>query len=163
MRGLVARKKDGKLTVLKDVELTRGGAYTINIPLVGVAPCGAPLLAEENVEGFVAISKDLARPPHRYFLLRAIGDSMNKAGIKSGDLVLCRQQNSASDGERVVAVVDDEATIKEFRKSGDVVLLTPRSTNKKHRPIVVQKDFAVQGVVIATLPGEAASEFDSAA
>jgi repressor LexA len=151
-RGLIRRKSDGNLTVLKEVELNRGGAYTINIPLVGAAPCGAPLLSEENVEGFIPVSRDLAKAPHRYFLLRANGDSMNEAGIQNGDLVLCRQQQTAENGDRVVALVDDEATIKEFKKSGKVVVLRPKSKNKRHQPIIVTDNLRVQGVVVATVP-----------
>lgn len=151
-RGLITRRKDGSLTVLKDVELNRGGAYTVNIPLVGSAPCGAPLLAEENIEGFVPVSRELVRAGQRYFLLRAVGDSMNQAGIENGDLVLCRQQQTADNGERVVALIDDNATIKEFQRSRDVIVLRPKSKNKKHQPIVVNRDFLVQGVVVATVP-----------
>jgi repressor LexA len=151
-RGLIARRRDGGLTVLKDTPLNRGGAYTINIPLVGSAPCGAPLLAEENVEGFVPVSRELVKAGQRYFLLRAMGDSMNEAGIQDGDLVLCRQAQVADQGERVVALVDDQATIKEFHKGKDVVVLKPRSKNKTHQPIVVTRDFRVQGVVVATVP-----------
>lgn len=151
-RGLIRRKADGNLTVLKDVELNRGGAYTINVPLVGSAPCGAPLLSDENVEGFIPVSREIAKAPYRYFLLRANGDSMNEAGIEDGDLVLCRQQQTAESGDRVVALVDDAATIKEFRKSGRVVVLKPRSRNKHHQPIVVSDNFRVQGVVVATVP-----------
>ena len=151
-RGLIARKKNGGLTVLKELALNRNGAYTINIPLVGSAPCGAPLLAEENIEGFVPVSRELAKAPHRYFLLRAMGDSMNRAGIDNGNLVLCRQQQTAENGERVVALIDDQASIKEFHREKDVVVLRPKSKNKKHQPIVVQRDFRIQGVVVATVP-----------
>ncbi len=151
VRGVLVRREDGTLKILKDVD-SNFGAYTVNIPLVGSAPCGAPLLAEENVEGFIPISRDLAKPPYKYFLLRAAGDSMDQAGIKDGELALVRQQETAQDGDRVVALVDDQATIKEFHRGKDVVLLRPRSKNKKHRPIVVTRDFRVQGVVVATVP-----------
>ncbi|MEK7212404.1 MAG: transcriptional repressor LexA [Patescibacteria group bacterium] len=149
--GIIGRKHDGNLKLLKDHEPNRGSAYTINIPLVGTAPCGAPLLAEENIEGFVSISKELAKPPYKYFLVRAEGDSMNQADIKDGDLVLCRQQETAQNGDRVVALIDDEATIKEFHHAGDVVMLRPKSKNKKHKPIIMSRNFRVQGVVVAAI------------
>lgn len=79
---------------------------------------------------------------------------MNLAGINDGDLVLCREQKTADTGERVVALIDDEATIKEFHKSKEVAVLKPKSKNKKHQPIVVRTDFSVQGVVVATVPRE---------
>jgi repressor LexA len=77
---------------------------------------------------------------------------MNDAGIDDGALVLVRQQSTAESGDIVVALVDDEATIKELRKSADAVVLLPRSKNRNHKPIVLRRDFQVQGVVVATLP-----------
>jgi repressor LexA len=100
----------------------------------------------------VPVSTHLAQPGQKHFLLRASGDSMNKAGIEDGALVLVRQQGTAEDGQLVVALIDDEATIKELRRSRDAAVLMPRSSNKKHKPIVLRRDFQVQGVVVATLP-----------
>ncbi len=77
---------------------------------------------------------------------------MTEVGIDDGALVLVRQQPTADTGDVVVALVDDEATIKELRRSVDAVVLTPRSKNRDHKPIVLQRDFQVQGVVLATLP-----------
>jgi repressor LexA len=149
---LKRRTSDGQLQILKDLETHSSHARTIDIPLVGSAPCGQPLLAEENIEMTIPVSTALARPPHRYFLLRAIGDSMNQKGIESGDLVLVRQQPDAENGQAVVALIDDEATIKELHKSADAVVLRPKSSNPSHRPIVLHDNFQVQGVVVATIP-----------
>lgn len=77
---------------------------------------------------------------------------MTEAGIEDGALVLVRQQATANDREIVVALVDDEATIKELRRSADAVALIPRTKNQGHQPIVLRRDFQVQGIVIATLP-----------
>lgn len=129
-----------------------GVVRTTQVPLVGLVACGHPLLAVENTETTIPVSLDLARPPHRYFLLRARGDSMNDAGIEDGSLVLVRQQPHANDGERVVALIDDMATIKVLRRSSDAALLLPRSTNLSHKPIVLNRDFSVQGIVVAVLP-----------
>lgn len=156
LRGAISRREDGTLRILKDIT-SKFGAYTVSIPLVGSAPCGAPLLAEENLEGFVPISVDLAKPPYKYFLLRAEGDSMDQAGIKNGDLVLVRQQETASTGDKVVALIDDQATIKEFHPSKEIISLRPRSKNKKHQPIILKKDFRIQGIVVATVPKESIS------
>lgn len=77
---------------------------------------------------------------------------MTEAGIDDGDLVLVRQQQTAASGEVVVALIDDEATIKEFHRAPKVVLLRPRSGNPAHRPVVLTHDFQVQGIVVATVP-----------
>jgi repressor LexA len=77
---------------------------------------------------------------------------MTEAGIGDGALVLVRQQPTADNGDVVVALVDDEATIKELRRSADAVALVPRTKNAQHKPIVLRRDFQVQGVVVAALP-----------
>lgn len=152
-RGLLSRRRDGKLRLHQIPEDDIDHARTIDVPLVGFAPCGAPLLAEENVEATIPVSTRLATPPHRYFLLRAKGDSMNEAGIADGVLVLVRQQQTARNGDIVVALIDDEVTIKEFQASSATVTLRPRSTNRTYQPIVLTRDFRIQGVVVAPLSG----------
>src|SRR6266478_5530662 len=136
-RRWLQRKSDGSLRLRKDLAEQEDHARTVDVPLVGTVPCGAPLLAEENVEAYIPVSKGLARPGSKYFLLRAKGDSMDRAGIADGDLVLVRQQPQAENGDKVVALIDDEATIKEFRREKDVIFLRPRSRNKAHKPFVL--------------------------
>lgn len=149
--GLLRRSENGKLQVGRDMPIEEN-ARTVDIPLVGNVACGTPLLAEENIEAYIPISTGLAKSGGKYFLLRAVGDSMNEAGIGDGDFVLVRQQQTAENGDRVVALIDDEATVKELRRETEVMLLKPRSSNKKHRPIVVTENFIIQGVVTSVLP-----------
>jgi len=78
---------------------------------------------------------------------------MNQAGINDGDLVLVRQQATARHGDIVVALIDDEATIKEYTSTGSAVVLKPHSSNPSHRPIILTRDFCVQGVVVTTIAG----------
>lgn len=151
-QGYVKRREDRTLQLLRMPDDGRDRDSTVEVPLVGAAPCGSPLLAQENVESMIPVSTTLARPGQRYFLLRAVGDSMTEVGIEDGNLVLVRQQETAEVGDIVVALVDDEATIKELRRSPDAVALTPRSRNKAHKAIVLRRDFQVQGVVVATIP-----------
>ena len=152
-RGALRRRSNGELQLIQARLEGMEGVQTIDVPLVGSVPCGSPVLAEENIEAFFKVTTVLARPPHRYFLLRAKGDSMNKKGIKEGDLVLVRQQTTAQNGEVVVALIDGEATIKEFQKSSNIIVLQPRSTNPSHRPIVLTDNLAIQGAMVATIPG----------
>ena len=127
---------------------------TINVPLVGSVSCGAPTLAEENIETYIPISTALAKKGSNYFLLRANGSSMNLAGIKDKDILLVRQQESAENGEKVVALINDEATVKLFEKTDDAVILRPRSTDSTHMPIVLTDNCQIQGVVVAVLPSD---------
>lgn len=125
---------------------------TVNIPLIGSIACGTPILAIENIESEIPVSNDLIKGSNKYFLLRASGNSMNEVGINDGDLVLVKQQSTAENGDFVVAVIDDEATIKEFRKNSDAIVLRPRSKEQKHQPIILTRDFRIQGIVVATIP-----------
>lgn len=120
----------------------------ISVPLVGSVPCGSPLLGEENIERYIEVEKSKIKPGYKYFILRAIGDSMNLAGINDGDLVLCRQQLKADTGNRVVVLLGDNVTIKEYGPRIDGVrLLLPKSSNKNHVPITPSEGDSVQGVV----------------
>jgi len=150
-KGLLVRDDDGlKLT---DMPMERERSIeTIPIPLVGVVTCGEPMLAEQNIEAHIHVSTGLAKPGHRYFMLRATGKSMNLAGINDGDILLVRQQSTADNGATVVALVDEEATVKTFEKKGNVVILRPQSTESKYKPIIVTENCMIQGQVIAVLP-----------
>jgi repressor LexA len=151
-KGVLRRKDDGSLQFIKSIGDETVRAQTIDVPLVGIVACGAPMLAEENIQAKIPVSTKLACPPYRYFLLKAKGDSMNQKGIGDGDFVLVRQQVKAQNGDTVVALIDNEVTVKEFHSAGDTVVLKPRSKNKKHQPIVLTRDFQIQGVVVATIP-----------
>ena len=84
-----------------------------NVALVGEVACGTPILAEENITEYISISKSLLGDGN-FFALQAKGDSMINAGINDGDLVVIRQQNTAEEGQIVVALIDNEATLKRF-------------------------------------------------
>lgn len=149
--GFLEKKEDGGYRMLKDLKSEQVG-QTVSVPLVGTVTCGTPILATENIEAMIQVSTSLARPDNKYFLLRAKGDSMNATGINPGDFILVKQQSTAENGQRVVALIDDEATVKEFHNSGDFITLIPRSFNPKHQPIILTSDLRIQGIVIASIP-----------
>lgn len=151
-KGLLKKQRDGRVQLVEDLESRPCNARTVKIPLVGAVACGLPIIAEQNVEAMISVSTSLVRAGSRYFLLRARGDSMDRQDINDGDLVLVRLQSVASDGDIVVALIDDEATVKEFRQTRDTIVLRPKSSNKNHQPIILTNEFMVQGVVVATIP-----------
>jgi repressor LexA len=152
-RAYLRRNEAGNLQIIENFSEDESRAQTVEIPLVGYVACGSPILAEENVQQTIQVSTKLASPPYRYYLLRAKGDSMNLAGINDGDIVLVRQQGSARNKEVVVALIDDEATIKEFNVADNMIILKPKSSNPVHKPIILTRDFMVQGIVVTTIPG----------
>ena len=151
--GYIQRGKGARnIKIIKSPYDKTSSSRTVKVPILGYVPCGAPFLAEENIEGRVMVSEKIAKPPYKYFILKAVGDSMNKAGIYSGDLILIRQQVTANNGDIVVALIDDEATIKQLRVHKDYITLEPKSTNVNYCLIVLERDFRIQGVVVRTMP-----------
>jgi repressor LexA len=114
------------------------------VPLLGQVAAGAPLLAAENIEATMSLPIEMA--DESTFILRVRGDSMIEAGILDGDFVVVRQQNTASDGDIVVALIGDDATVKRFFKEADRVRLQPE--NSALEPIYV-RDVTILGKVVA--------------
>lgn len=107
-----------------------------SLPIVGKVRAGIPLLAVENLEGFLVIDQKIA-PFENSFFLRVEGDSMIEAYIQDGDLALVKPQSTAENGEIVVALLGEEATIKRFFKNGDTIVLKP--ANSEMKPLVITK------------------------
>jgi len=136
----------------RGIQLVDSNDSTFNVPIVGAAACGRPILAVENVQGFVPTDTSLLHGnKNDYFYLEAQGDSMNLAGIDNGDLVLIKKQPTAENGDKVVALIDDSATIKVLQRGEDYVALVPKSRNSAHKPIILREDFSVQGKVIKVI------------
>src|SRR6266508_2763548 len=113
------------------------------IPIVGRVRAGAPILAEENIDGFLPVASDLARGEDT-FALRVKGDSMIEDGILEGDLVIIRRQDTGENGDIVCALIGNEATLKRFQRKGNQITLIP--ANPKYEPILVSKgEFRILG------------------
>lgn len=106
----------------------------VNIPLVGSVAAGSPLLAVENIDNYFPIPAD-RMPNGEAFMLKVKGDSMINMGIFDGDQIIVKKQNTASNGEVIVALVDDSATVKRFYKEKDHIRLQPENDNMD--PIIV--------------------------
>jgi repressor LexA len=120
------------------------------VPLVGTVAAGSPILAAENIESTMSLPAEIA--DESTFILRVRGDSMIEAGILDGDFVVVKQQNTASNGDIVVAMLEDpvsgepEATVKAFYREADRIRLQPR--NAALEPIYA-RDVTVLGRVVA--------------
>ena len=115
-----------------DFALTR--REVVNIPVVGTVAAGQPLLAVENITDYVPIPADML-PNNDVFMLKVHGESMINAGICDGDDIIVEKKNTASNGEIVVALVDDSATVKTFYKEDGHIRLQPE--NDSMDPIIV--------------------------
>ncbi|AFN75241.1 transcriptional repressor, LexA family [Melioribacter roseus P3M-2] len=120
----------------------------IDIPIVGRVAAGAPILAEENIEGNLSLDKNLVGNRTECFGLKVRGDSMINAGILEGDLVIIQPQREAQNGDIIVALLHDEATMKRFQVVNDKIYLIPENDN--YEPIVVDnpEEFTIIGKVV---------------
>lgn len=116
----------------------------VNVPLVGAVAAGEPILAVENIETYFPIPAEYM-PNEQSFMLKVKGESMINAGIYDGDLVLVRQQNTAENGEIVVALLNDSATVKTFYKEKGHYRLQPE--NDAMAPIIVKENLRILGKV----------------
>lgn len=116
----------------------------VNVPIVGRVAAGEPLLAEQNIEEYFPIPMEFM-PNKQTFLLKVCGESMINAGILNGDYVLAQEENTAHNGDMVVAMIEDGATVKTFYKEEGVIRLRPE--NDFMDPIIVP-DCTILGKVI---------------
>ncbi len=121
------------------------------LPLVGEVAAGSPILAAENVERRVAVPEGLFSPRPDY-LLRVRGESMIEAGIRPGDLVAVHRRENTREGALTVVRIDDEVTLKVWRRKGNAVLLEPRNAAYESLRFDLRRDrVAVEGLVVGLL------------
>ncbi|MDD5658706.1 MAG: transcriptional repressor LexA [Actinomycetota bacterium] len=118
------------------------------IPIVGNVAAGTPILAQENIEEYFPITSDFLKDSSDVFMLKVKGDSMINAGILDRDYIIVRKQEIAKNGEIIVAIIEDEATVKRFLKIDNAIKLIPE--NDFMKPIVV-KDVKIAGKVIGVI------------
>ena len=128
---------------------TRTKAQAISVPILGEIACGIPKFAEENIEEYVRLPVALFGRGN-FFILRAYGDSMVEAGIDDGDLVLIRQQDTAEEGQIVVALIDDEATLKRFYPEPENHRIRLHPENSHMNDIFVDR-CEIQGIAVKVL------------
>ena len=137
-RGLISR--EAKLNRTIHVS----GEKTVPVPVLGRVTAGMPVLAVEEIEGYVPVSESVRRG-RELFALRIDGDSMINAGILDGDIVVVCKTPVAENGEIVVALIEDEATVKTFYKEKDRIRLQPE--NPAYDPIIVDECMLLGTVV----------------
>lgn len=127
-------------------KLTGGG---VSLPILGSIPAGGPVMTDEYINGWMSVGEDLAKNNKDFFMLEVTGSSMIDAGIYEGDLVLVNMKKQARDGDIVVALIDNENTLKRLIKRGGKVYL--KAENKKYEDIHPAEELVVQGTVTALI------------
>ncbi|MBO4214095.1 MAG: transcriptional repressor LexA [Lachnospiraceae bacterium] len=145
MKGLIRRDPTKPRAIeLVDDEFSVIRREMVNVPVIGNVAAGQPLLAVENISNYFPIPTEYM-PNQQTFMLRVKGESMINAGIFSGDLILVEQTTDVRNGDIIVALVDDSATVKTFYKENGHIRLQPE--NDSMDPIIVD-DCSVLGKVI---------------
>lgn len=142
-KGLIKKDNLGGIAISRKLNPDR----TILAPLVGTVTCGNPILAVENIEGNYTLPADIFGTGET-FLLYAKGESMVGAGIQDKDILVIRKGNQADDGDIVVALIDDEATVKRFYRKNNKIVLHPENPEFKD---IVLDEVKIIGKVISSI------------
>lgn len=134
---------------VRSITSTKAKVQVVRVPVLGRIACGIPKFAEENIEEYVKLPVALFGNGD-FFLLRAYGDSMVEVGIEDGDLVLIRQQNYADRGQIVVALVEDDATLKRYYPEPEYNRVRLHPENSRMEDIYVDS-CQIQGVAVKVL------------
>ena len=131
-------------TVVDEKPVKSESVKLVKVPVIGTIAAGAPIFADENMEGEILVDESNIGKG-RFFALRVRGDSMINAGINNGDLVIIKRQPLAENGDIIAALIDNEATLKRLSLTNDEVFLLPE--NEKYSPINVtcREDFKILG------------------
>jgi len=149
----IIRRKHAKRNIEIINQNILGGMSTITIPVVSSVGCDdLNILATEQYDEFLEVDAKLLGNKKDVIAVRAVGDSMNDAGIENGDYILVEKTDIAENGNRVVAIVGDMVTVKKMERKEGITVLWPESKNPKYRPIILQEDFKIAGKVICTVP-----------
>ena len=154
-KGLIYRKPNQRRGIeLMDIGPTLDHE-TIMLPVIASAGCdNASILAEQYIDAYVAIDRKFLRNEDKdaqFVLIKAVGDSMQEAGIDNGDYVLTKvveNNTGIKEGDRVVAIIGDAAVIKRISFTPNAIVLNPESKSKVYKPIIMKEDFKIFGKVV---------------
>lgn len=155
-KGYISRKKHAKRNIeLRNNFFHSTSHFMVSIPVRASVGCDdLSVLAEEKYDESLQVDKNILKGKEKVVAVRAIGNSMNDAGIEDGDYVLIEVTESADSGDRVAAIVGDMVTVKKLDRSNGLTILRPESKDPKYKPIILSEDFKIAGKVICTVPGE---------
>ncbi|HEY2381300.1 MAG TPA: transcriptional repressor LexA [Terriglobia bacterium] len=148
-KGFLQKKRYQSRSLSVPASSRQQSAEGLTVPVLGRVAAGPPLLAQENIEDIIQLPKDWA--PAGAFLLKVQGNSMEGAHILDGDYVLVHPQDTALNGEIVVALIGEEATVKRFYMTGDRISL--KAENPAYRPIEIERSEAATFKVIGKVMG----------
>jgi repressor LexA len=155
-KGLIKRDRfqHRSIRILEGVN-ARIPAGTLRVPVIASAGCDAmEVYAQDEFGEYILVDKNLISVHTNIAAIKAIGDSMQDAGIRNGDYVIVEVTEAVENGDRVVAIVGNMAVIKQYKKADGVVFLNPENDTGEYHPIIVsQEDSKIFGKVLSIIPG----------
>lgn len=149
-KGLINRENGKSRTMIlaenEEIKKSEGNSY--NVPVIGQVAAGTPILTAQNFDGYIGFSSEKKYQPDLLFALHVKGDSMKDIGILNGDIVVVEKREYADNGEIVVAMIDDEATVKRFFKENGRYRLQPENSEM---PPIYADEVSVLGKVVADI------------
>jgi repressor LexA len=153
-KGYIVRRKNARRNIeLRDADSDGAPTRTISIPVVANVGCDdLSLFAQEQRDEFLEVDKAIVEESGDIVAVRAIGDSMEDAGINSGDYILVQFTENVQNGDRVAAIVGDMVTVKRLERRDGMTILWPESKNPKYKPIILRENFKITGKVLCVIP-----------
>lgn len=150
-RGISFNNNDENDYVKFDDKIISNDDVFSQIPILGRVAAGTPILASENIEGSIVVDRNFVKKAENCFALKVKGDSMINAGIFEGDFVIVNQTIAVNNNEIIVALIDNEATVKRFRKEKSKSKLLPENDNYSPIDVTNNQNFQIVGKVIGVV------------
>jgi repressor LexA len=157
---IVRRKGEWRNIELRNAD---GGWGTVSVPVVANVGCDDLSVfasGESTADEFIEVDKKIVEEAGEIVAVRAVGDSMLDAGIKSGDYILVQFTDNVQNGDRIAAIVGDMVTVKRLERRDGVTILYPENKDPKYKPIILHEDFKITGKVLCVIPASVSVESD---
>ena len=162
-KGYVVRRRHARRNIeLRGVDAEGRTATLVSVPVVANVGCDdLSVFAEEQTDEFLQVDKEIVdKAQNEIVAVRAVGDSMADAGVKSGDYILVQFTDKVKSGDRVAAIIGDMVTVKRLERRSGVTILYPESKDPKYKPIVLRDNFKIAGRVLCIIPAAVAETED---
>ena len=162
-KGYVVRRRYSHRNIeLRAVDAEGRAAMLVSVPVVANVGCDdLSVFAQEQSDEFLQVDKQIVDEVHGEIVaVRAVGDSMADAGVKSGDYILVQFTDKVKSGDRVAAIIGDMVTVKRLERRHGVTILYPESKDPKYKPIVLRDNFKIAGRVLCIIPAGVAEMED---
>ncbi len=158
-KGYIVRRRHARRNIeIRAVDAEGRTATLVSVPVVANVGCDdLSVYAQEQTDEFLQVDKEIVdKAQNEIVAVRAVGDSMADAGVKSGDYILVQFTDKVKSGDRVAAIIGDMVTVKRLERRSGVTILYPESKDPKYKPIVLRDNFKIAGRVLCIIPAAVA-------